>query len=62
MLSFVICFVRILGIKVLVAKEKQKRKESACQCRGHRFKHWSGKIPGATDQLSPWATTTEPAL
>ena len=35
--------------------------ESACQCRGHRFEPWSGKIPHATEQLGPWATTTEPA-
>ena len=36
--------------------------ESACQCRGHGFEPWSGKIPHATEQLGPWATTTEPAL
>ena len=35
--------------------------ESACQCRGHGFGPWSGKIPHAAEQLSPWATTTEPA-
>ena len=35
--------------------------ESACQCRGHGFKPWSGKIPYAAEQLGPWATTTEPA-
>ena len=34
--------------------------ESACQCRGYGFKPWSGKIPRAAEQLSPWATTTEP--
>ena len=28
---------------------------------GHGFKPWSGKIPHAAEQLSPWATTTEPA-
>ena len=33
--------------------------ESACQCRGHGFEPWSGKIPHATEQLGPWATTTE---
>ena len=33
--------------------------ESACQCRGHGFEPWSGKIPHAAEQLSPWATTTE---
>ena len=35
--------------------------ESACQCRGHGFEPWSGKIPHAMEQLGPWATTTEPA-
>ena len=35
--------------------------ESACQCRGHGFKPWSGKIPHAAEQLGPWATITEPA-
>ena len=33
--------------------------ESTCQCRGHGFNHWSGKIPQAVEQLSPWATTTK---
>ena len=33
--------------------------ESACQCRGHRFEPWSGKIPHAAEQLSPFATATE---
>ncbi|KAJ8787545.1 hypothetical protein J1605_022860, partial [Eschrichtius robustus] len=32
--------------------------ESACQCREHGFDPWSGKIPHAAEQLSPWATTT----
>ena len=35
--------------------------ESACQCRGHGFKPWSGKIPHAVEQLGPWATIAEPA-
>ena len=35
--------------------------KSACQCRGHRFDPWSGKIPRAAEELGPWATTTEPA-
>ena len=30
-------------------------KESACQCRGHRFNPWSKKIPHAKEQLSPCA-------
>ena len=34
--------------------------ESACQCRGHGFEPWSGKIPHAAEQMGPWATT-EPA-
>ena len=36
--------------------------ESTCQCRGHEFEPWSGKIPHAVEQLGPCATTTEPAL
>ena len=35
--------------------------ESACQCRGHGFEPWSGRIPHAVEQLGPWATTAEPA-
>ena len=35
--------------------------ESACQCRGHGFEPWSGKIPHAAEQLAPWVTITEPA-
>jgi len=31
--------------------------ESVFQCRGHRFKPLSGKVPHATGQLSPWTTT-----
>ena len=34
--------------------------ESACQCRWHGFKPWSGKIPHATERLGPWATITGP--
>ena len=41
---------------------KKKKKESACQCRGHAFDPWSGKIPHAAEQLSLCATTTEPVL
>ena len=35
--------------------------ESACQCRGHEFEPWSGRIPHAAEQLGPWATIIEPA-
>ena len=35
--------------------------ESSCQCRGHEFEPWSGRIPHAVEHLSPWATTTEPS-
>ena len=35
--------------------------ESACQCRGHGFKPWSGRIPRAAERLGPWATIAEPA-
>ena len=34
--------------------------ESACQHRGHGFEPWSRKIPHATEQIGPRATTTEP--
>ena len=36
--------------------------KSAWQCKGHRFKPWSRRIPHAAEQLSPCTTTTEPAL
>ena len=35
-------------------------KESACQCRRHRFDPWPGKILCATEQISPCAATTGP--
>ena len=35
--------------------------ETACRYRGHRLDPWSGKIPHAQEQLSPGATTAEPA-
>ena len=35
-------------------------KESACQCRRHRFDPWSRTILRAAEQLSLCATTTEP--
>ena len=35
-------------------------KESTCQRRGQGLNPWSGKIPRAAEQLSPWATTPEP--
>ena len=31
-------------------------KEFACQCRRHVFDPWSGKIPHASEHLSPCAT------
>ena len=37
-------------------------KEFACQCRGHGFDPWSGKIPHAVEQLSLCATSIEPVL
>ena len=33
--------------------------ESACQCRGHRFDPCSGRIPPASEQLSPSTTATK---
>ena len=35
-------------------------KESTCQCKSHGFNPWSRMIPHASEQLSQWATTTEP--
>ena len=35
--------------------------ESACQCGGHGFEPWSGRIPHAAERLGPWATIAEPA-
>ena len=32
---------------------------ATCQCRGHGFSSWSGKIPQAVQQLSPRTTTAE---
>ena len=37
-------------------------KESTCQCRRNGFDPWSRKIPHATEQLNPCATTTAPVL
>ena len=37
-------------------------KESASQCRGHKFNPRPEKIPHATEQLSPRTTTTEPRV
>ena len=36
-------------------------KKFACQCRRHRFYPWSGKVPHATEQLSPRTTSVQPA-
>ena len=35
--------------------------ESACQCGGHGFEPWPGRIPRAVEQLGPWATAAGPA-
>ena len=35
--------------------------ESACQCRGHGFEPWSGRISHAAERLGPWAAAAEPA-
>ena len=37
-------------------------KEPACQSRRHGFKPRFGKIPHATEQVSPFTTTPEPVL
>ena len=33
-------------------------KESACQCRRHGFNPWSGRVPHASEQLSPQLSVT----
>ena len=35
--------------------------QSACQCRGHGFDPYSGKIPYSEEQVNSWAATTETA-
>ena len=37
-------------------------KEFACQCKRHGLSLWSGNVPHALEQLSPYATATEPVL
>ena len=37
-------------------------KESACQCRRHKFDPWFEKIPHDAEQLSLCATTAESVL
>ena len=37
-------------------------KEPACQSRRRGFKPWFRKMPHATEQVSPFTTTTEPVL
>ena len=48
-------YLKVLERASLVASGK----ESASQCRRHRFNPWSRKIPHAMEQLSLCATTTE---
>ena len=54
--------VRTAKPNVLGASLVAHCKESICQCRGHRFDPWSGKIPLAEEKLSPWATAMGPVL
>ena len=44
-----------------VVKNKTKQKNT-CQCRGHEFNPWSGKIPPPVGQLSSRIAASEPAL
>ena len=64
MLKIPIIFKKNFDLVIIIKEKtaKKKKKESACQCRGHGFEPWSGKIPHAAEQLSLCATTTEPAL
>ena len=41
---------------------KKRKEESAFQNRGHGFDPLPGKIPHATEQLNPCATTSKPEL
>ena len=59
----------LIIVQTLVLKNKSQGfsgcsvvKESACQCRRHRFNPWSGRIPYAKEQVSPRATTIGPVL
>ena len=52
----------VLRKSLLVRPWWPSGKESACQCRRHRFDPWSGEIPHAAEQLSPGATPPEPVL
>ena len=61
--------IQIFSFNVFVAQDTnpglpwwRSGEESTCQFRGHGFEPWSGKIPHATEQLSPCTTTTEPVL
>ena len=36
-----------------------RKKESTCQCKGHKFDPWSRKIPHITGQLSLCTTNRE---
>ena len=57
-----ICHRRQISIKMIIGLPWWcSGWESACQCRGHGFEPWSGKIPHAAEQLGPCVTTTEPA-
>ena len=38
----------------------EKWLRSTCQCRGHGFNPWSGKIPHTAEQLSSCATAAKP--
>ena len=46
--------------KTRSAEQEKKKKKGACQCRGHGFDPWSGKIPDASGQLILCPATTEP--
>ena len=56
--------IEINKIRVLIPglPRRLSGKESACQCRRHRFDPWSRKIPHSMEQLSLCATTIEPVL
>ena len=45
-------FVFVFFFKSTLTSTLFSRKQSSCQCRGHRFDSWSGKIPHGMEQLS----------
>ena len=54
--------IRMAKIIMIELPSWLRGKESACQCRRHRFDTWSRKIPHATEKWNPCATAIEPMV